>query len=276
MLSFVRRRFTFANVALTLALVFAMTGGAFAASKFLITSTKQISPKVLKSLQGKAGRAGVAGTQGAAGPAGVAGPQGPAGPGGATGAPGAKGEDGVSATTAAIATSSSKCAHNGGVEVKSANPAAAVCNGTTGFTETLPSGKTEKGNWAAATGTTVSYLPLGVGLLAPISFVIPLAAAPEPLVIGPEGGDGEANEAEAVKNGECTGTVATPGAAAGKLCVFVQANESLTKNYEKAYIYDAGNGFGFEANPAGAVVFAAAKNRSEPLSVAGTWAVTAP
>jgi hypothetical protein len=158
--------------------------------------------------------------------------------------------------------------------VKSASPAVAVCNGTTGFTETLPSGKTEQGNWAAA-GTPAGFGAAGGGLLAPISFVIPLAAAPEPLVIGPEGGEGEANEAEAVKNGECTGTVAKPGAAAGKLCIFVQASLNLTRNFRFAIIYDTGTALGNGANAAGATVLALATERSEPLSVAGTWAVTA-
>jgi hypothetical protein len=41
-----RKRFTYTNVAMTLALVFAMTGGAYAAFTSLITSTKQISPSV--------------------------------------------------------------------------------------------------------------------------------------------------------------------------------------------------------------------------------------
>ena len=44
-----RGRLSYANVAMTLALVFAMSGGAYAASKYVITSTKQISPKVLKA-----------------------------------------------------------------------------------------------------------------------------------------------------------------------------------------------------------------------------------
>ena len=79
MLSFARRRLTYANVAMTVALVLAMSGGAFAAGKFLITSTKQISPKVLKSLQGKAGPAGAVGAQGPAGPAGLSGRRGPLG-----------------------------------------------------------------------------------------------------------------------------------------------------------------------------------------------------
>jgi hypothetical protein len=47
MLRILRTRFTYANIAATLALVFAMSGGAYAASRVLITSTKQISPKVL-------------------------------------------------------------------------------------------------------------------------------------------------------------------------------------------------------------------------------------
>lgn len=80
-----KSRFTYANIVATLALVFAMSGGALAASKYLITSTKQISPKVVSSLKGKAGSAG---TAGATGPAGPAGPQGSAGPQGAQGTAG--------------------------------------------------------------------------------------------------------------------------------------------------------------------------------------------
>jgi hypothetical protein len=45
-----RRHLSYANVTATVALVFAMTGGALAANHYLLTSTKQISPKVLKKL----------------------------------------------------------------------------------------------------------------------------------------------------------------------------------------------------------------------------------
>ncbi len=79
------------SVIATLALVFAMTGGAYAAKKYLITSTKQISPSVLKALQGKAGPAGAAGAAGAQGPAGPAGPAG-------KGEKGEKGDTGSSGT----------------------------------------------------------------------------------------------------------------------------------------------------------------------------------
>lgn len=45
-----RHRLSYANVAATLALVFSMSGGALAATHYLINSTKQINPKVLKKL----------------------------------------------------------------------------------------------------------------------------------------------------------------------------------------------------------------------------------
>jgi hypothetical protein len=46
----IRRNLSYANVTATLALVFAMSGGALAAKHYLLSSTKQISPKVLNSL----------------------------------------------------------------------------------------------------------------------------------------------------------------------------------------------------------------------------------
>jgi len=46
-----RRRLSYANVAATLALVFSMSGGALAAKHYLLSSTRQISPRVLRSLE---------------------------------------------------------------------------------------------------------------------------------------------------------------------------------------------------------------------------------
>src|SRR5260370_28497391 len=82
---------TYANVAATLALVFAMGGSAVAASHYLITSKKQISPKVVKELSGKQGAAGSAGAPGSSGPQG---PQGAPGPAGTNGLNGPNGEPG--------------------------------------------------------------------------------------------------------------------------------------------------------------------------------------
>src|SRR3954469_13446544 len=78
-----RKRITYANVAATMALVFSMTGGALAAKHYLISSTSQISPKVLKKLKGKTGKTGktgAAGTTGAPGAAGASGKDGARGP----------------------------------------------------------------------------------------------------------------------------------------------------------------------------------------------------
>ena len=108
MLSRIGGRLTFANITATVALVFAMSGGALAATHYVLTSTKQISPKVLNALRGQAGPAGPGGPQGQAGPAGKEGTVGKESP------PGAEG------TAASIAT------------------AAGI----------LQSGKTETGTWA--------------------------------------------------------------------------------------------------------------------------------
>jgi Collagen triple helix repeat (20 copies) len=134
MFSAIRKRMhlTPSTVIATLASVFAMTGGAYAANRFLITSTRQIGPKVLKSLKGAKGPNGANGANGAAGPAGPAGATGPGGAQGTPGGTGQKGERGEKGDKGE--------------------------NGTTGFTETLPSEKTEKGDWskeqtaAASTG----------------------------------------------------------------------------------------------------------------------------
>jgi hypothetical protein len=79
------RRPTPALVISLVALFFSLTGAAFAAKHYVINSTGQINPKVLKALKGKVGPKGAKGDAGAAG---AAGPAGAAGAAGATGAPG--------------------------------------------------------------------------------------------------------------------------------------------------------------------------------------------
>jgi hypothetical protein len=86
------RRLSYANVTATLALVFSMSGGALAASHYLINSTRQINPHVLTRLRGNTG------------PVGPAGPQGPPGPAqaGAAGAAGASGAAGTAKAFGAV------------------------------------------------------------------------------------------------------------------------------------------------------------------------------
>jgi hypothetical protein len=74
----------------SVALFFSLAGTGLAASRYLITSTSQIKPSVLKTLEGKQGPAGAPGANGAPGAV------------GATGAAGAPGAAGASFTTADV------------------------------------------------------------------------------------------------------------------------------------------------------------------------------
>jgi hypothetical protein len=132
MFSHTRRHISYANIVATLALVFAMSGGALAASRYLITSTKQINPKVLKSLKGNNGTPGTNGATGAAGPQGPQGSPGATGPAGATGATGATGAKGDTGTAGKAGAAGS------------AGPA-----GPPGPRE-LKAGESETGLWSAA------------------------------------------------------------------------------------------------------------------------------
>jgi collagen triple helix repeat protein len=181
MSSMLRTRFGIPGVIATIALVFAMTGGAFAA-KYLITSTKQISPSVLKKLKGAAGPAGAAGAAGAQGPAGPAGTAGVNGKDGATGAKGATGTTGATGATGATGVTGA--------------------TGFSGFTETLPSGKTETGAWS------VTVAGLG-GAFAALPFSIPLAS------------ELDNTSVHIAPNAKCPGTAAEPKADMGHLCVYV-------------------------------------------------------
>lgn len=209
MIALIRRHVTYANIAVTMALVFAMAGGAYAVtggrppsdaghaaaqaatkkpskrrSKYVITSTKQIKPTVLSSLKGKAGAAGPTGPAGAAGPTGPKGEVGVAGGPGKEGAPGTAGE---SVTAAAISPSSSTCAKQGGESYTLEGKTTDICNGKEGqpgpegkvATIKLKEGETESGVWSAPTpgGTTHAGLT-DEGRIA-ITFPIPLEKAIE-------------------------------------------------------------------------------------------------
>lgn len=217
MFSAVRGRFTYANVVMTLALVFAMTGGAYAAKHYLITSTKQISPKVLKQLKGKNGSPGATGPQGLQGSTGSAGKD---------GTNGTSGKDGVS-----VASSTEPPGANckaGGSKFVATNGTTYACNGEngqTGFTETLPSGKTEKGTWAMQ--TTAGY-----NQFLAVSFPIPLAKAPKEVHIV---------HAKGTAPSQCAGgSVSEPKASAGNLCVYEgeMSEESGKFTAEILTIYD--------------------------------------
>ncbi len=274
----IRKHINPTTVVAFMALIFAMTGGAFAATgsggsgggssakatasaartglntALATTAKSKAKPKAKTGPRGPAGPAGKNGTNGTNGAQGATGPAGPAGSTGPVGGPGAagtNGSDGASVTGVAIPTSEkAKCGGQGGTAYTSASGTENVCNGTTGFTETLPAGKTEKGEWSLAVPAENPTLKTSLPVSS-ISFVIPLVAAPVAHYLK----KGEQETAE------CPGTAAEPEAAEGQLCVYaeleVNAPGSLTA----------------DAVTVGAKIVS---DGGEPGGVAfGTWAVTA-
>jgi hypothetical protein len=262
-----RDRFGTAGLIVSIAaLILALAGGAYAASGGLNSKQKKEVKSIAKSFQGT-------GPAGAQGPAGAKGDAGAAGANGKDGTNGTNGTNGKSAETASFAGNQHGCTE-GGIEVKSASPVAFVCNGvkgtngtngTTGFTETLPSGKTETGTYV---GLVRKEGPAAPGI-APVSFPIPLAA---PL-------DGEhvikVNMGDPVPTECAGGTVNSPKAAQGYLCVF---NAGLGGFSQRRLVAIGQPGFGSGASRVGALLQFEIEEEEEGLffNVVGTYAVTAP
>jgi Collagen triple helix repeat (20 copies) len=139
--AFVRRfRHLTPSLAISIvALIVALSGTALAAG-YVITSTKQISPSVLKKLKGNKGSKGSAGLKGATGAAGAPGATGAPGAPGAAGPQGAQGVQGIPGP----------------------------------FTSVLPAGKTLRGTFAVR-GIATNTGEESVGA---ISFGFTLASAP--------------------------------------------------------------------------------------------------
>jgi hypothetical protein len=241
------------------ALVAALGGGAYAASKGLNSTQKKEVKKIAKSFQGT-------GPQGAAGPAGA---PGPAGPKGDTGAAGTNGTNGVSVNSAAASVA--ECP-NGGTKFTSASGTSKACNGEDGEpwvpNTTLPEGATLTGIW----GTYTNPTPEGAQTF-PISFPIPLANPPKMVFVNP-GEDKTALGCPGVSGADITATPprsGIPQADPGKLCIYADQMSNAVR--EGVYFSINGEpGFIEGAGELGTILNIKCE---AGCAASGTWAVTA-
>ena len=204
------------------ALVAALAGGAIAANGALTGKQKKEVKKIAQTEAKKYANSnpGAPGLPGPAGPAGPKGDKGDTGDNGAAGTPG-------QSVTVTNETAGVNCP-NAGKKLVSVSGTTYVCNGEdgeTGFTETLPTGKTETGMFAIPTGA------IGV-FQAALSFNIPLTTAPTEMGIVRQNGmelyfDPVAEQRKERTPLFCSGTATAPTAPSGKLCVYIEA-ESKT------------------------------------------------
>ncbi|HET7574153.1 MAG TPA: hypothetical protein VFJ99_03470 [Solirubrobacterales bacterium] len=178
MLSPLRNRFGIPGVISVIALVFAMLGGAYAASNSGGGKGKTASAKAKKGPRGPRGPQGPAGADGAQGPQGLPGANGKDGANGSNG----NGIDGKSVVVEEIEIGELACNGFGGIEVavEGSGEVEQICNGEEGTNGTsgdpwtaggtLPVNATETGAWDwGVFGSAADQY-------APISFNVPLAA----------------------------------------------------------------------------------------------------
>jgi hypothetical protein len=256
MFSTLRTRFGIPGVISVIALVFAMFGGAYAASN------SSGGGKATASAKAKKGPRGPKGATGPAGPAGPAGPQGAAGPAGPKGDTGAAGGNGTSVNN----TPESKgvnCKEGGTKFVGTATTYA--CNGEKGKEGspwpgggTLPGGQTETGAWSLGITPPGTTLPVKTAISFPIRLSSSLSATQVHYV----------KAGETAPSGCTGGTVSAPSAEPGNLCVYEGASLFLTFSA----IYDPTTSGEVEgASTNGAIL---RFNGEEEASAWGTFAVT--
>ncbi len=256
MFSIIRKHLTPSTAIAIVALVFAITGGAFAATGGSSNGGKSASATASATPLASAAKSKAkpkAGPRGLAGPAGKTGATGPAGPAGPAGAAGAKGETGAAGGQGPQGPQGPQ--GEKGETGKEGTPGKPGKNGTFGD-EPLPAGKTLTGVYAAS-GSAEGAYPNGL-VSTGVSFALPVAV--EPAVHYFKVGE------TPLSGSGCKGSVAEPGAEEGNLCVFaeVEANVGSVGTELKA-----SNTSTIGADIAGP---AAAKGL---VAIAGTWAVTA-
>lgn len=260
MFSRVRKRITYTNVLVTLALVFAMSGGALAAGKYIITSTKQIKPSVLAQLKGAKGAPGA---QGPVGPQGAPGAQGQVGANGTNGKNGENGENGKNGATGGTGKSGA----TGGTGPTGPEGVCSTSNCV------LPSGASEVGTWSLYTFSFGEF-----DVFASISFPVRLKEESSGVQHAFYFNRAETKEIEQgiiVGTSGCKIENLTPIAPKGTLCVFNE-EEHLEGLVLFRTIESALGKVGGQYGTAGAFVFFNGIEPANNIRVRGVWAVTAP
>lgn len=294
----VRKHIDPATILALVALVFAVTGGAFAAtgggspSHTTLTASTAKSKAKSKTKAGPRGPAGPAGKNGTNGTNGAPGATGPVGPGGPQGPAGNNGSNGAAGESVTIGAAS-KCT---GAKFSNATGTAEACNGKNGTNGaegvcakehcTLPPKTTETGAWSFS--RFLEGPQEEEEGAAPISFTIPLEKELEGTVHYVTFEE-QRSASGKTPPAECQGSSEAPTAAPGSLCVyeaFAEIGDSGS-NGPSVYtvIFDPGKSFGPSSTATtGALVRfriqASKVNGPEPLEgetlLFGTWAVTAP
>ncbi len=246
-----RSRFGIPGVISVIALVFAMFGGAYAASNSSGGGKATASAKAKKGPRGPKGPTGPAGPQGVPGPIGPKGDKGDPGEQGSTGA-GAPGKSIVTDEFEGTEESFEEpCKERGGVqlEVEGSGAKSYVCNGIEGeggsggggggLPETLPTGATETGVWSLY----VDESDHPEFQRTAVSFNVPLDAVPTWEIIPPP----PAANPDPV---HCPGTVADPKAASGWVCFYAEEASNASLIFTSTYKTGAWLQFFVEGSPA--------------------------
>ena len=277
-----------------LALIFALTGGAFAATgggsnpshATLIASASKAKHKSKTGPRGPAGPKGATGATGARGPAGATGATGPGGPQGPQGAAGTNGTDGTngepgkngeSVVSKAFAGEKEKCKEGGSEFTAAEGKKTYACNGEKGVIhpgETLAPEASETGAWSFGSIESTSLGEGGLLYVPVASFAIPLEKSlgeAEVHYINKRGE--EVLESGPIPNtGACKeGTAEKPMAAPGNLCVYAHEEEDVTTN--SGIIHNPANNHEGAGTTGAEQTFIVGVGHAKGY---GTWAVTAP
>jgi hypothetical protein len=257
-----RKHVTPSTVIAFMALIFALTGGAFAAtggsgggtgnvnknSSKLVAATSKAKPK---AKAGPRGPAGAKGATGATGPAGAAGPAGPVGPTGA-GVPGAAGPQGPQGATGATGAA--------GVTGPAGPQGPQGVPGNIG--NTLSKGGVETGTWISpANASTEGFATISF----PIQLTAPLDGAHAHYVTLVDVAKGELPEG-------CGGSVEAPVAEEGYLCVF-ESKLSAPAGTATSVLLLEPNKFAEGTGLTGCLMIIEAEKAESRFL--GTWAMTA-